>query len=146
MEWFRTDRFLSQLKRDLDTLAKDFQGEIISDGIINAEKLIHDHELINNDSNLVTYMIEIGRLAEMASNFTHDCKMLYAEFDKRFRDNHGEGKHSATALDTMRIITEVSKDIDNIAPHVGYLFESDSNFFPDIFTDSFVTTFEIPAE
>jgi len=146
MEWFRTDRFLSQLKRDLDTLAKDFQGEIISDGIINAEKLIHDHELINNDSNLVTYMIEIGRLAEMASNFTHDCKMLYAEFDKRFRDNHGEGKHSATALDAMRIITEVSKDIDNIAPHVGYLFESDSNFFPDIFTDSFVTTFEIPAE
>ena len=146
MEWFRTDRFLSQLKRDLDTLAKDFQGEIISDGIINAEKLIHDHELINNDSNLVTHMIEIGRLAEMASNFTHDCKMLYAEFDKRFRDNHGEGKHSATALDAMRIITEVSKDIDNIAPHVGYLFESDSNFFPDIFTDSFVTTFEIPAE
>lgn len=146
MEWFRTDRFLSQLKRDLDTLAKDFQGEIISDGIINAEKLIHDHEFINNDSNLVTYMIEIGRLAEMASNFTHDCKMLYAEFDKRFRDNHGEGKHSATALDAMRIITEVSKDIDNIAPHVGYLFESDSNFFPDIFTDSFVTTFEIPAE
>ena len=133
MEWFRTDRFLSQLKRDLDTLAKDFQGEIISDGIINAEKLIHDHEFINNDSNLVTYMIEIGRLAEMASNFTHDCKMLYAEFDKRFRDNHGEGKHSATALDAMRIITEVSKDIDNIAPHVGYLFESDSNFFPDIF-------------
>lgn len=146
MEWFRTDRFLSQLKRDLDTLVKDFQGEIISDGITNAEKLIHDHEFINNDSNLVTYMIEIGRLAEMASNFTHDCKMLYAEFDKRFRDNHGEGKHSATALDAMRIITEVSNDIDNIAPHVGYLFESDNNFFPDIFTDSFVTTFEIPAE
>ena len=146
MQWFKTDKFLSQLKRDLDALAKDFQGEMINDGIINAEKLIHDHEFINNDSNLVKYMIEIGRSAEMASNLDHDCKMLYAEFDRRFRDDHGEGKHSATALEAMKIITIIGNDIDSIAPHISYLFESDSNFFPDIFNDSFVTTFEIPAE
>ena len=143
---FSTDRFMSTLKQTLDNIAKDFQGEMIGDGITNAEALIHDHELINNDSNLITYMKEIGTLADMTTNMSHDCKVLFDEFDKRFRYDHGEGKHSATALDAMRIITEIGNDIDNIAPHLGYLFEPDDNCFPSIFNDSFVTTFEIPAE
>lgn len=143
---FSTDQFMSKLKQTLDNIANGVQGDMINDAIINAEKLIQGHELINNDSNLVDYMKEIGTLADISSNVNHDCKVLFDEFDKRFRYDHGEGKHSATALDAMRIITEIGNDIDNIAPHLGHLFEPDDDCFPSIFNDSFVTTFEIPAE
>jgi len=143
---FSTDQFMSKLKQTLDNIANGVQEDMINDAVIIAERLVDTHVLINCDEELINYMKEIGTLADISSNMKHDCRVLFDEFDKRFRYDHGEGKHLATALDAMRIITEIGNDIDNIAPHLGHLFEPDDNCFPSIFNDSFVTTFEIPAE
>ena len=143
---FSTDKFMSILKSKLDTIEKEITGDMIADAVIVAERLIDNSVLINCDENLVLDMAEIGQLANMSINTRHDCKRLFDEFDQRFRFDHGEGKHSANALDVMRVITEIGNDIEQIAPHVSFLFEDDDEFFPNIFNESFVNTSEITAE
>ena len=74
---FSIDKFLSTLKQTLDDIASGFETDMIDDAKIVATRLEED------DDNALTHMNEIGTLAEMATNFRHDCKVLYDEFDKR---------------------------------------------------------------
>tara|TARA_B100000035_G_scaffold212022_1_gene181659 strand:+ start:414 stop:854 length:441 start_codon:yes stop_codon:yes gene_type:complete len=141
---FSTDKFMRGLREMLDTMKKDFVDDMCSDASIVSKRLIEDFT-VDNDKCL-KHMSEIGTLANMATNFQHDCEVLIDEFNNRFRYDHGDQKHSATALDAMKIITEIGSDIDNIAPHIGFLFEPDDECIPSIFRDAFVETFEIPAE
>jgi hypothetical protein len=128
----------------LDTMKNNFVDDMCNDASIVSKRLIEDFTVDN--TKCLKHMSEIGTLANMATNFQHDCKALYDEFDKRFRYDHGDQKHSATALDAMKIITEIGNDIDNIAPHIGFLFEPNDECLPSLFRDAFVSTFEIPAE
>jgi len=139
---FSTDKFMRGLREMLDTMKNDFVNEMCDDACTYAN-LIADE---TNNAECLKHMNEISMLASMATNFQHDCKTLYDEFDKRFRLDHGEGKHSATALDAMKIITEIGNDIDNIAPHIGFLFEPSDECIPSLFRDAFISIFEIPAE
>jgi len=141
---FSTDKFMRSLWEMLDTMKNDFVDDMCNDASIVSKRLIEDFTV--NNAKCLMHMNEIGTLANMATNFQHDCKALYDEFDKRFRYDHGDQKHSATALDAMKIITEIGSDIDNIAPHVGFLFEPEDECIPSIFRDAFNNTFEIPAE
>jgi len=139
---FSTDKFMSGLKEILDTVENDFVTDMCDDACAVSRRLIDEVD----NAKCVKLMNEVSTLANMATNFQHDCKALYDEFDKRFRYDHGDKKHSATALDAMKIITEIGRDIDNIAPHIGFLFESDDECIPSLFRDAFINTFEIPAE
>ena len=133
---FSTDVFLSSLKEMLDGLSNDFNNQMIHDAMIVATRLKE------NDGDALNHMREIGDLAQITINHQHDCQTLFNEFDKRFRML---GKYSATALDTMKIITEIGNDIEDIAPHISWLFEPDGECIPSIFRDSFVETFTVPA-
>ena len=139
---FSTDRFMRSLWEMLDNMRNDFTEDMCNDACTVSRRLIDE----TNNAKCLEHMNQISTLAEMTTNFRYDCKALFDEFDKRFRFNHGDQKHSATALDTMKIITEIGSDIDNIAPHVGFLFEPDDECIPSIFRDAFVNTFEIPVE
>jgi len=139
---FSTDKFMSGLKEMLNGMQNDFTNDMMSDATIVARRFIDE----SDDTKALVHMSEMGALANMATNFQHDCKTLYDEFDKRFRYDHGDQKHSATALDAMKVITEIGSDIDNIAPHIGFLFEPDDECIPSLFRDAFINTFEIPAE
>jgi len=142
---FSTDKFMRGLWGMLDGIKTDFTNDMVEDGLLVAARLKEN----NNPMQSLAHMNEIGTLAEMATNMNHDCKVLFDEFDKRFRYDHGDQKHSATALDAMKIITEIGNDIDNIAPHLGFLFEASDECIPSIFRDAFAeerNTFEIPAE
>jgi hypothetical protein len=141
---FSTDKFMRSLWEMLDTMKNNFVDDMCNDASIVSKRLIEDFTVDN--TKCLKHMSEIGTLANMATNFQHDCKALYDEFDKRFRYDHGDQKHSATALDAMKIITEIGNDIDNIAPHIGFLFEPNDECLPSLFRDAFVSTFEIPAE
>jgi len=91
----------------------------------------------------LAHMNEISTLAEMCTNMKHDCEALKSAFDGMFRREHGSGKEAATGLDAMRIITEISNDINKIAPHISWLFEDDDcNIIQNIYNDSFFA----PAE
>ncbi len=112
---FSTDKFITTIRKQLDGIADDFI----------------------NDMN------EIGSLAEMCTNMKYDCDALANAFEDVFRREHGSGKEAATGLDAMRIITEISNDINVIAPHISWLFEdSDCNIIQNIYNDSFFA----PAE
>ena len=139
---FSTDKFMRSLFEMLDGMKNDFVNDMCDDACTYANRITDE----TNNAECLKYMNEISTLASMATNFQHDCKVLYDEFDKRFRYDHGDQKHSATALDAMKIITEIGNDIDNIAPHIGFLFEPNDECIPSIFRDAFVETFEIPAE
>ena len=139
---FSTDKFMRGLWEMLDGMKNDFVNDMCNDACIVSRRIVDE----TDNAQCLKHMSEIGTLADMAINFQHDCKVLYDEFDKRFRFDHGEGKHSATALDAMKIITEIGSDIDNIAPHIGFLFEPDDECLPSLFRDAFISTFEIPAE
>jgi len=128
---FNTDKFLSTLKQTLDDIASGFENEVIIDAKIIATKLKE------NDDDSISYMQEIGTLAEMVSNHNHDCRVLFEEFDNKFRKLHGEGKEQANALDAMAIITDIGRS--NITPHVEWLFEPDDMTLQNIFNDSFIT-------
>lgn len=136
---FSTDVFLSSLKEMLDGLSNDFSNDMVHDAMIVATRLKE------NDGDALNHMREIGDLAQMTINLQHDCQTLFNEFDKRFRCDYGSGEHSATALDTMKIITEIGNDIEDIAPHISWLFEPEDKCIPSIFRDSFVETFTVPA-
>lgn len=139
---FSTDKFMCGLLEMLDTLKNDFVTDMCDDACNLSRRIVDE----TNNAKCLVLMNEVSTLASMATNFQHDCKTLYNEFDKRFRFGHGEQKHSATALDAMKIITEIGNDIDNIAPHIGFLFEPNDECIPSLFRDAFVSTFEIPAE
>lgn len=128
---FNTDKFLSALKQTLDDIASGFENEVIIDAKIIATKLKE------NDDDSISYMQEIGMLAEMVSNHNHDCRVLFEEFDNKFRKLHGEGKEQANALDAMAIITDIGRS--NITPHVEWLFEPHDMTLQNIFNDSFIT-------
>lgn len=139
---FRTDKFMRSLWEMLDTLKNDFVGDMANGATSVARRLIDEP----NNAKALVHMNEIRTITDMANNYQHDCKALYDAFDKRFRFDHGDQKHSATALDVMRIITEISSDIQDIAPHIEFLFEPSDECIPSLFRDAFVTTFEVPAE
>jgi len=128
---FSTDRFLSTLKQTLTDIASGFENEVIIDAKIIATKLKE------NDDDSISYMQEIGMLAEMVSNHNHDCRVLFEEFDNRFRKLHSEGKEQANALNAMAIITDIGRS--NSVPHVEWLFEPDDMTLQNIFNDSFIT-------
>ena len=139
---FSTDKFMRGLFEMLDGMKNDFVTDMCDDACGLSRRIVDE----TNNAKCLVLMNEVSTLASMATNFQHDCKALYDEFDKRFRYDHGDQKHSATALDVMKIITEIGNDIDNIAPHIGFLFEPDDECLPSLFRDAFVSTFEIPAE
>ena len=139
---FSTDKFMRSLREMLDGMKNDFVTDMCDDACVLSRRIVDE----TNNAKCLVLMNEVSTLASMATNFQHDCKKLYDEFDQRFRFNHGDQKHSATALDAMKIITEIGSDIDNIAPHIGFLFEPEDECIPSIFRDAFVSTFEIPAE
>ena len=138
---FSTDKFTLELRKQLDQIADDFINDMIHDAIIVATRLKED------DDDALTHMNEIGTLAEMCTNMKYDCNALADAFENVFRREHGSGKEAATGLDAMKIITEISNDINVIAPHISWLFEdSDCTIMQNIYNSSFTETFEIPAE
>ena len=124
---FNKDKFLSALKQTLDDIASGFETDMIDDAKIVATRLI------GND-NTISHMQEIGMLAEMVSNHSHDCRILFEEFDNKFNKTN---KKQVDALDAMAIITDISRS--DLAPHVGWLFEPGDMTLQNIFNDSFIT-------
>ena len=134
---FSTDKFITTIRKQLDGIADDFINDMIHDAKIVATRLEED------DDDALTHMNEISTLAEMCTNMRHDCDALANAFEDVFRREHGSGKEAATGLDAMRIITEISNDINVIAPHISWLFEdSDCTIIQNIYNDSFFA----PAE
>ena len=134
---FSTDKFITTIRKQLDGIADDFINDMIHDAKIVATRLEED------DDDALTHMNEISTLAEMCTNMRHDCNALASAFEDVFRREHGSGKEAATGLDAMRIITEISNDINVIAPHISWLFEdSDCTIIQNIYNDSFFA----PAE
>jgi hypothetical protein len=136
---FSTDRFMTEIGNQLNQIATDFISDMCDDACIVSRRLIDE---TNNDKCL-DHMNEISTLAEMCTNMKHDCEALENAFTGMFRREHGSGKEAATGLDAMRIITEISNDINKIAPHISWLFEdSDCNIIQNIYNNSFFA----PAE
>ena len=134
---FSTDKFITTIRKQLDGIADDFINDMIHDAKIVATRLEED------DDDALTHMNEISTLAEMCTNMRHDCNALASAFEDVFRREHGSGKEAATGLDAMRIITEISNDINVIAPHISWLFEdSDCTIIQNIYNGSFFA----PAE
>ena len=134
---FSTDKFITTIRKQLDGIADDFINDMIHDAKIVATSLEE------NDDDALTHMNEISTLAEMCTNMRHDCDALANAFEDLFRREHGSGKEAATGLDAMRIITEISNDINVIAPHISWLFEdSDCTIIQNIYNSSFFA----PAE
>ena len=134
---FSTDKFITTIRKQLDRIADDFINDMIHDAKIVATRLEE------NDDDALTHMNQISTLAEMCTNMRHDCDALANAFEDVFRREHGSGKEAATGLDAMRIITEISNDINVIAPHISWLFEdSDCTIIQNIYNDSFFA----PAE
>ena len=134
---FSTDKFITTIRKQLDGIADDFINDMIHDAKIVATRLEE------NDDDALTHMNEISTLAEMCTNMRHDCDALANAFEDVFRREHGSGKEAATGLDAMRIITEISNDINVIAPHISWLFEDgDCTIIQNIYNSSFFA----PAE
>ena len=134
---FSTDKFITTIRKQLDGIADDFTNDMIHSAIIVATRLKED------DDDALTHMNEISTLAEMCTNMRHDCDALANAFEDVFRREHGSGKEAATGLDAMRIITEISNDINVIAPHISWLFEDgDCTIIQNIYNSSFFA----PAE
>ena len=134
---FSTDKFITTIRKQLDGIADDFINDMIHDAKIVATRLEED------DDDALAHMNEISTLAEMCTNMRYDCNALASAFEDVFRREHGSGKEAATGLDAMRIITEISNDINVIAPHISWLFEdSDCTIIQNIYNDSFFA----PAE
>ena len=134
---FSTDKFITTIRKQLDGIADDFINDMIHDAKIVATRLEED------DDDALTHMNEISTLAEMCTNMRHDCNALASAFEDVFRREHGSGKETATGLDAMRIITEISNDINVIAPHISWLFEDgDCTIIQNIYNSSFFA----PAE
>jgi len=136
---FSTDRFMTEIGKQLNQIADDFVNDMADDAHIVARCLTGE---LDNEKALA-HMNEISTLAEMCTNMKHDCKALESAFAGMFRREHGSGKEAATGLDAMRIITEISNDINKIAPHISWLFEDDDcNIIQNIYNNSFFA----PAE
>ena len=134
---FSTDKFITTIRKQLDGIADDFINDMIHDAKIVATRLEED------DDDALTHMNEISTLAEMCTNMRHDCNALASAFEDVFRREHGSGKEAATGLDAMRIITEISNDINVIAPHISWLFEdSDCTIIQNIYNSSFFAPVE----
>ena len=134
---FSTDKVITTIRKQLDGIADDFINDMIHDAKIVATRLEED------DDDALTHMNEISTLAEMCTNMRHDCNALASAFEDVFRREHGSGKEAATGLDAMRIITEISNDINVIAPHISWLFEDgDCTIIQNIYNSSFFA----PAE
>ncbi len=134
---FSTDKFTLEFRKQLNQIADDFVNDMIHDAVIVANRLKED------DDDALTHMNEIGSLAEMCTNMKYDCDALANAFEDVFRREHGSGKEAATGLDAMRIITEISNDINVIAPHISWLFEdSDCNIIQNIYNSSFFAPVE----
>tara|TARA_X000001316_G_C907371_1_gene23682 strand:+ start:189 stop:620 length:432 start_codon:yes stop_codon:yes gene_type:complete len=136
---FSTDRFMTEIGKQLDQIADDFINDMCDDACRVSHSIIGETD---NDKCL-DHMNEISTLAEMCTNMKHDCKALESAFAGMFRREHGSGKEAATGLDAMRIITDISNDISKIAPHISWLFEDDDcNIIQNIYNSSFFA----PAE
>ena len=134
---FSTDKFITTIRKQLDRIADDFINDMIHDAKIVATSLEE------NDDDALTHMNEISTLAEMCTNMRHDCNALASAFEDVFRREHGSGKEAATGLDAMRIITEISNDINVIAPHISWLFEDgDCTIIQNIYNSSFFAPVE----
>ena len=134
---FSTDKFITTIRKQLDGISDDFINDMIHDAKIVATRLEED------DDDALTHMTEISTLAEMCTNMRHDCNALASAFEDVFRREHGSGKEAATGLDAMKIITEIGNDINDIAPHISWLFEdSDCTIIQTIYNNSFFA----PAE
>ena len=134
---FSTDKFITTIRKQLDGIADDFINDMIHDAKIVATRLEED------DDDALTHMNEISSLAEMCTNMKYDCDALANAFEEAFRREHGSGKEAATGLDAMKIITEISNDINVIAPHISWLFEdSDCTIIQNIYNSSFFAPVE----
>ena len=134
---FSTDKFMAEIRKQLEGIADDFTNDMIHDAKIVATRLKED------DDDALTHMNEIGTLAEMCTNMKYDCNALADAFENVFRREHGSGKEAATGLDAMKIITEIGNDINVIAPHISWLFEDgDCTIIQNIYNSSFFA----PAE
>ena len=134
---FSTDKFITTIRKQLDGIADDFINDMIHDAKIVATRLEED------DDDALDHMNEISTLAEMCTNMKHDCEALESAFAGMFRREHGSGKEAATGLDAMRIITEISNDINVIAPHISWLFEDgDCTIIQNIYNSSFFAPVE----
>lgn len=133
---FSTDMFLTELKRVVEGTVNDITNDVVQDAITVAGRLKE------NDDDVVGHMQEIGQLAEVIANTDYDGKHLLAEFNRLFYERHGQHKHQATALDAMKIITHIDENIEDIAPHLMWLFEDADETIPSIFRSSFITSSE----
>ena len=134
---FSTDKFMAEIRKQLDGIADDFINDMIHDAKIVATRLEED------DDDALTHMNEIGTLAEMCTNMKYDCNALADAFENVFRREHGSGKEAATGLDAMKIITEIGNDINVIAPHISWLFEDgDCTIIQNIYNSSFFAPVE----
>jgi len=136
---FSTDRFITEIGKQLNQIADDFINDMADDAHIVARRLTGE---LDNEKALA-HMNEIGTLAEMCTNMKHDCNALFKAFEGMFRREHGSGKHAATGLDAMKIITEISRDIHTVAPHLDWLFEDEEC---NIIQNTYNSSFFAPAE
>jgi len=144
MNYFSTDKFLRQLKTQLDERSNGIKNDLIWDGCIIAQRIV-DLDKPANHNDITKQMAEMRTLIDMIEAYEYDCNNLYSEFDRLFCERHGEGKHSASAIDAMDIIANISNRIYDIAPHLDYFFKDpDNDTIQQIYNNSFVMTFEIP--
>ena len=67
---FSTDKFMAEIRKQLNQIADDFTNDMIHDAKIVANRLEED------DDDALTHMNEIGTLAEMCTNMKYDCNAL----------------------------------------------------------------------
>lgn len=87
---FSTDKFMVEIRKQLNQIADDFTNDMVHDAKIVATRLEED------DDDALTHMNEIGSLAEMCTNMKYDCDALANAFESTFRREHGSGKEAAT--------------------------------------------------
>ena len=140
---FSTDKFMTQIREQLTQIADDFVNDMCDDACGVSRRLIDE----TDNNKCLGHMNEIRTLAEMCTNMRHDCDALANAFEATFRREYGSNKEAANGLDAMKIITQISNDINVIAPHISWLFEdSDCTIIQNIYNSAFIETFEIPAE
>ena len=89
---FSTDRFMTEIGKQLDQIANDFINDMCDDACRVSHSIIGETD---NDKCL-DHMNEISTLAEMCTNMKHDCKALESAFAGMFRREHGSGKAFST--------------------------------------------------
>ncbi len=97
----------------------------------------------NTDKFLIDLKVRLNRVASESCRSmveSEECGKLFSAFEAEFMSKYGSGIDEATGLDAMKIIVAISNDIDQIAPHISWLFEDKecSNIIERVYNNSFL--------